>query len=315
MIRLERLRWVLLAIAVTLVVYWLYPSRDVSESSRKIGLEAAVEPEYPAKDHPTDATSFDRADSEFEDSATCLTLEQLESHPLLAEDAYRFDSVGTHGPAIASYRGLSVPELRGLADQGDSAAMVVLGAASMMRARGQPETKAVGYLLFEEAELMTYTFKRPLTSDYLADMEQAKQWFYKAALHGRVLALYQVGDSLWIVNGGPVELGWIEQDDYDSLTTYQKSALLPANVYNLVAYEVAPQLQSGPHGALFDGLTPRSKRQQEIIDGLESRFLQDLDAAGLPPISVAESTAPPMDELMSLLCKSEQERLANEYSD
>ncbi len=249
------------------------------------------------------------------DPINCLTLEQLESHPILAEDSYRFDSVATSGSTIASYRGLSSAELLGLAKQGDSAAMAVLGAMSVMRSRKLPDSKAVAYLMHEDSGLQTFQFSRPLDSSTTAHLEEAGEWFYQAALHGRVMALYHVGDSLWMRKGGPVELGWIDSAEYDSLSSFQKNTLLPINVYNVLAFEIAPELKSGPNGNLINELMPRSKRQQQVLDALLNDFQEDLETAELPPISVAASTAPPMEELMSLLCQTELNQLVDSESE
>jgi hypothetical protein len=62
-------------------------------------------------------------------------------------------------------------------------------------------------------------------------------------------------------------------------------------------------------------LMPRSERQQQILDALRSSFFEDLDAAELPPISVAVSTAPPMEELRSLLCQTALNQLAESESE
>ena len=249
------------------------------------------------------------------DPLNCLTIEQLDSHPILAEDSYRFDSVATSGSTIASYRGLSSTELLGLATQGDSAAMAVLGAMSVMRARKQPQSKAVAYLMHEDPGLWTVQFSRPLDSSTTAHLEEAREWFYQAALHGRVMALYHVGDSLWRQKGGPVELGWIDSAEYDSLSSFQKNALLPSNVYNVLAFEIAPELQSGPHGNLMNELMPRSERQQQVLDALLKDFHEDLETAELPPISVAASTAPSIEELMSLLCQTESNQPVDSESE
>ncbi len=249
------------------------------------------------------------------DPTNCLTLEQLESHPILVDDSYRFDSVGTGGPTIASYRSLSSAELRGLASQGDSAAMSVLGAMSIMRSRKLPENRAVAYLTHEDPELQTNQCSRPFDTLTTAHLEEASEWYYKAALHGRVMALYHVGDLLWMQKGGPVELGWIDKVEYDSLTQFQKNSLLPPNVYNALALEIAPELQSGPYGTLITELMPRSEQQQQVLDALHNSFREDLDAAELPPISVAVSTAPPMEELMSLLCQTALNQLVDSESE
>lgn len=247
------------------------------------------------------------------ESQPCLTAVQLQSHPDLVQDSYRFDAVSDTGPSIASYRGLSEQELRDLATQGDSAAMTVLGAMSVMRAREWPVEKAVPYLMLEEPELMAYSFSRPLSQEFVEHMADARKWFYDAALHGRLLALHRVGDSLSFEIGGAVKLGWIDEVEYDSLSSYQKTALMPSNVYNVLSFEVAPALKSGPLGSLLYELMPRTEQQRVIVKQLAEQFSRDLNDAGLPPIAISESTAPPMEELLSLLCETERESLENEH--
>ncbi len=74
-------------------------------------------------------------------------------------------------------------------------------------------------------------------------------------------------------------------------------------VYNALAFEIAPQLRDGPSGMIYEML-PRNERQRTIVAGLAERFEQDREEAKLPPIEIAESTAPPMEELRSMLCES-----------
>lgn len=191
--------------------------------------------------------------------------------------------------------------------------MVVLGAMSIMRAREWPVEKAVPYLMHEDPALMSYRFSRPLSPEFVGHMAQARRWFYDAALHGRVMVLHRVGDSLSVEKGGAVKLGWIDAAEYDSLSSYEKTALMPSNVYNVLSFEIAPTLKSGPHGTLIAEIMPRSDRQRVIVDQLADQFHHDLQDAGLPPIAVSESTAPPMNDLLSLLCESEREKLETEY--
>ena len=243
------------------------------------------------------------------ESAPCLTLEQLETHPVVTRDGYRYDAVVDSGPVIAAYRGLSEQQLERFATQGDSAAMTVLGAMSVMRARGWPVEKAVSYLMLEDPDLLAFTFPRPLSPEFINHMAQARQWFYKAALHGRVMVLWRVGDSLAIEQGGPVGLGWITKEEYDGLSNQEKIALIPSNVYNVLAFEVAPGLTSGPHGEILAALMPRSGQQLAVVNQLAEQFQRDLEDADLPPILVPESNMPSFDDLQSLLCENEQERL------
>lgn len=310
-----RLNWaaaaILVAIAVLVSTGLLFEPDDsgdannlrVTELSKATedqdGLGIDAQPPYPS-------------DVDAGDSLPCLTLEQLEGHPVLAQDANRYEAVTDSGPVIAAYRGLSEQELLDLSKQEDSAAMAVLGAMSVMRARNLPEEKAVSYLTLEDPELMTFTFTRPFSQEFIDHMAQARQWFYKAALHGRVMVLHRVGESLTFEQGGPVTLGWISEEEYDNLSSYEKTALYPSNVYNVLAYEIAPGLKSGPHGEILWELMPRTEQQQAIIDKLAEQFDRDLKQAGLPPIVVSKSSLPPMDDLLSLLCDSERAWLEKE---
>jgi len=238
-----------------------------------------------------------------DDAATCLSFAQLESDPVLAAEYARFDTLVTSGPAIESYRGLSATQLAGLANQGDSAAMAVLGAISAMRAMNLPEEQAVAYLLLEGPSLQSFEFQQPLEPEAAKHLEEASDWFYKAAVHGRLLALQNAGEIIAIVGGTPSELGWIPQDEYENMEGFEKHALDPANVYGALAFEIAPELGGGPLGTMLAELTPGGDRQQLLLHELAWRFSQDRDAAGLPPIEIPESTAPSMEEFESRLCE------------
>lgn len=271
----------------------------------------AIDPEFEGRSGGLgpEAEPGDLAKLRKDDSQSCLTAAQLDSHPLLVQDSYRIDAVSDSGPTIASYRGLSENDLHGLATQGDSAAMVVLGAMSLMRAREWPMEKAVPYLMYEDPKLMAFSLSRPLSPEHLGHVVQARKWFYRAALHGRVMALHRVGNSLSLEKGGAVSLGWVDASEFDSLSNFEKTALMPSNVYNVLSFEIAPTLKSGPYGALIADMMPRTERQRSIVDRLAEQFSRDLDDAGLPPIAVPESTAPKLDDLLRLLCESELERL------
>lgn len=236
-------------------------------------------------------------------AGNCLTPEQLETHPMFSADYRRLESVAVSGPMIGSYRGLSSAELGDLAAQGDSAAMAVLGAVSMLRARNIAEDQAVPYLLLEDMKLHTYVSHKQLDPEEVKHLEEAYRWFYLAALHGRLLALPYAGDAIGILEGGPVGMGWIEKDEYDALRGFSKSAFMPTTVYNALAFEIAPQLRDGPSGIIYK-ILPRNERQRTIAAGLAERFEQDREEAKLPPIEIPESTAPPMEEIRSMICES-----------
>lgn len=300
---------VLLAIAAAI---YLYVSHSVSEPTQSpaqssipntvpvsVGQDATpplVEPLI-AEDSSAIPVTSDTADD-------CFSPGQLETHPMFAADVGRIDLVATNGPTIASYRGLSAVELGNLATQGDSAAMAVLGAMSVMRARNLPDDRAVAYLLYEDKTLMSYRPQIPPEPDAAKHFDDAANWFYQSALHGRVLALNHIGGILWLTGRGPVELGWIEKEEYVSLKRGDRNSLMPGNLYNALAFEIAPQLRDGPFGTIFTDLIGHSERQQPIITELAEKFHRDREAARLPPIVVPESTAPSIEVIKSMLCDS-----------
>ena len=311
--RTSRLTWMTAVLLVAVTGILLTGSQFATDHDYVSRVSTLVETssEYGDRrgDLEPEADSRSQPGSAGDSAQPCLTVEQLERHPILVRDSYRFDAVSGSGSSIASYRGLTEQELLDFAAQGDSGAMVVLGAMAVMRAREWPEEKAVPYLLLEDPELIFYKSDRPFSEKFLAHMARAREWYYKAALHGRVMALHRVGDLLSFERGGAVELGWIDAAEHDSLSEQEKIALMPANLYSMLAFEVAPALKSGPLGTLIADLMPRSDRQQAIVDRLAERFYRDLDDAGLDFVSIPESTAPPIDDLLDLLCESELDRL------
>ena len=304
------------ALLAAAVAFWLILQPDdpvrQGDSEALISTEAAT-----AVDDEDSASAIDAqaADHEATASTPCLTLDQLENHPILAQDFYRYDTVVDSGLAIAAYRGLSEQELRDLTAQGDSAAMVVLGAMSIMRANDWPIDKAVAYLLLEDPELSVFRYRRPFSPEFLSHIQEARHWYYQAAMHGRLMVLHRVGFTLELEFGGAVQLGWVDQAEYDGMSNYQKTGLHPSSVYNMLAYEIAPELKTGPFGELFSGIVPRTALQQDVIEQLAQQFRRDVIDAGLPPVSIEESTAPAMDELLSLLCESERDWLEQQRED
>ena len=121
------------------------------------------------------------------------------------------------------------------------------------------------------------------------DSAAAAGWFYQAALHGRVYALTQVGEALsW--RGGlldaPVELGWVDQDAWETMTTMEKSYRRPVNVYAKTVYDVAPALSTGLGELGYRLSLQGSVETQALRDRIVRRFLEDQQAAGLPPVDI-----------------------------
>ena len=269
---------------------------------QKIISKPVLEPEiehYDVENRAANELSF--ADED------CLSPEQLESHPLFYAEAQRIDAVAVTGPTIQSYRGISPEVLENLAAQGDSAAMAVLGAVSLLKARNITADKAVPFLLLEDTSVYSYTSTHPLDEQAIEHLHEAYRWFYQAALHGRVLALPYAGHAKGILQEGAVGMGWIEQGEFDSLKGMAKSAYEPMTVYNALAFELAPELRDGPFGIIYD-MIPTNDWQKTILPKLAEKFERDRLEAKLPPIEIPESTAPSWEDMRSMVCESYLDR-------
>ncbi len=224
--------------------------------------------------------------------------------PALYNDSLRYVHVSIMGEAMGRYRGLSQDYLESLAAQGDSGAMGVLGAMAELEAFGESPGGAVGMLTLEDMPHYTWYPRQPLDESVREHLQSAADWYYAAALHGRLLALSKVGEMRGYLEGGAVGLGWISKEDLDALPMRERNAMLPANVFQRLAFVIAPNLGEGPIGELFAGVAFESPLQQPILESLQEEFEADRVAAGLPPIVVPSSDAPPVKELLDLVCES-----------
>ncbi len=271
------------------------PLPDAPQSSTRPASPAApaTEPDAPA------APVHDGAAAD----STCLTPLQLQHHPALMAELDRLRSVIAGGPDVEVYRGLPEQQVAIFAEQGDSAAMVVLGAMHVMRARGRSDSDAVAYLASDDPELQRYVLERPLSEASVGHYMQASEWFYRAALHGRLLALTHFGDQLGTLGLGPVQLGWIDEAAYEALSPYERSALLPTNVYSAAAFAIAPGLREGPLHEMVSEIRPGSERQSALVAEVAADYERDRERQGLPAPAVQSAQAPSLDELNELLCE------------
>ncbi len=282
-------------LALVLIAYFYGDSRPEAEIGDRQEKIASGDGRISGDSQDTD-TEFEKSNSE------CISEALLETHPMMWEELERLDPFDTRGATISSYRGLSEIDLLDLADQRDSAAMTVLGAVYEIRARSLPDSKAVSFLKLEEEGLMSYSYSLPLSAAQIANLEESAHWYYQAALHGRLMALRHVGDQLNMMRRTPVDLGWIRQEEYDSLSRAEKSSFNAANVYNAAVYTIAPELEIG----LFDegdGFGHRmANRFSDIVPPIVEKYRNDRAELGMPPISVPKSELPPLRELERLLC-------------
>lgn len=295
---------VLASAFVSLVVLFLFvffQSGESTESVTSVLTSTDQKPEPvdhgPLVEEPVSRSQIER---EFLPAGGCLTEDQFYSHPRIAEEAARLAPFSaTMSEEISAYRGLTEDELLPLIQQGDSAAMAVMGAIELMRGRSEPDSKAVPYLMLEGGG---YVRHGPISADQIKHYEKAIEWFYEAALNGRVLALINLGEVLTLQQKTPLKLGWVSEEDFSSMTREQQLVFNAANVYQGLAYTIAPELEIG----LFDeGYgTQAAQKYAEIIQPLYDRFEKDRVQRGLPPIAVPESKLPPLSELDGIICEA-----------
>lgn len=77
---------------------------------------------------------------------------------------------------------------------------------------------------------------------------------------------------------------------------------MPQNVYNLLEFEIAPQLRTGTLEIIYN-LIPKHEYQGPILEDLATQSEQDRLARRLPPIVVPESQLPTWEEIREMICE------------
>ena len=292
----------LLVLTIALVAY-RFMGDHRAEPDVTATLEALAEPEFP-KVALEQVTTMEWTATAPVDEPGCLSLLQLQDLPTVAQDAARLAALQTHGLPIAPYESFDDTTLHAFADQGDSAAMAVIGAAAVMRAYDVDEALATDWLNNEYAITDLDIGRTQLSSDASLQLNEAAYWFYEAALHGRLFALRHYGSVRSRLFGGPIGLGWISQDKYDELDDRDRSLLQPFNVYTQVAYDIAPQLREGLLADLSRDL-PESDLQLAIRESLLAEFEDTMSESGLQRVEVAPTASPGIAELHDQICRAE----------
>lgn len=242
------------------------------------------------------------------DGPGCLTMRELEESLMNGPDAQRFHAVSVGGPDFEAYRGLDDASLRAYADQGDAAAMAIMGANAVMRAYGLAESGALPWLNDEQSIDDLAMSQEMLTPEASLELNDAAFWFYQAALHGRVYALVNYGVVRNRLFGGPVGLGWLSQEEFDAMDDQQLSAWQVENVYRQAVYDIAPQLAEGALGSMqaeMAGVATEMESLLRIRDDIANEFERSLAESELPPLNIPPTAAPINHDFRSQLCASE----------
>lgn len=236
----------------------------------------------------------------------CLTKDELRVHPVIRQLMSQLESASVEGADIEIFRGLEEATVTGFAEQGDSAAMAVTGAILVMRAYKLDDSLAIDWLS-RGGHIEGVETGQPLSSDASLALNDAAYWFYRAALYGRLFALRNYGQVRDRLFGGAVGLGWVSQEEYDSLDTDQLNELLPENLYRKLVFDLAPQLDTGLNWSPSMNVL-RSETAGRIRNDLFQEFHTALADSDLPPLNApAAATLQELDELRSQICDSEKQ--------
>ncbi len=242
-----------------------------------------------------------------EEQPDCLTRDELNAHPLVRQLRSQAESAATNDADVEKFRGIDDASVQGFADQGDSAAMAVVGAMSVMRAYRMDVSSAVDWLA-NGGELEGVVMQQQqMSSDASLALNDAAYWFYQAALNGRVAALRHYGQVRGQLFGGPVGLGWIGQPEYDALGPEQQQELWPVNIYGHAATAMTPSpdesaIQSSAH------LASASELVGEILGEIRNEFDLAVVDAGLPQPATSASDIAAFERLKSQVCEPESSR-------
>lgn len=270
--------------------------------------ESLAQPELPSATTSVDTAIEERAvpsaAAAMEAEPDCLPVDELNRHPLVLKLQSQADTAATDGIDIEKFRGIDDATVRGYADQGDSAAMVVVGAMSVMRAFRVDTSRAVDWLANGGALDGVVMEQQEMSPDAGLALNDAAYWFYQAALHGKVFALRHYGQVRDQLFGGPVGLGWIEQQDYDALERDQQLVLSPARIYGSAAAAMRPVPDENVSRTPVSK-SPVSEIAERVLFDIRSNFDDSIADAALPQPTTSSSDVAEYERLMSQVCISE----------
>ncbi|MDJ0918702.1 MAG: hypothetical protein QNJ05_13125 [Woeseiaceae bacterium] len=286
------------------------PTPDIRLNDSRPGSEltvSKVETEA-AHSQPTD-DSADISDAEEGEPEKCSRFRIDHAHPWMAAEAARFESVSPTGPGMAVYQGLSEADLLSLATQEDSGAMVVLATRASLRARGKSEDYAVSQLsgYSNRARSRVPIPDKDSGANPEQALQEAQDWYYKAALHGRIFALVYVGRLQRRLVGGPVELGWIDKQAFEQLERKQRRDFNPFVVYQAAALKLMPQKMASPPMvlALESASVDLDFGDPATIDLVLDEFRTDLQQSGLTLPVIPPYEGPSLEEWREEFCEND----------
>ena len=262
-------------------------------------------------DEPTVAAgsvgAIDPADAQPDESEPpkCERLRIDQAHPWFVAEMTRIEPLTPSGPGMAVYRSLGEDDLLSLAAQKDSGAMVVLGARAELRAEGKSEDLAVDRLDGQRSVVQSWT-RKPLDEDVHAALTEAERWYYQAALHGRIFAMFKIGILRERLNGGAVEFGWVDEDAYAAMDTKRRADFYPPVIFGAAATALAPEITQSPLMtlALESAGLDKPAGDPATVELVVSEFRADLRRNGLSLPSIPPYEGPDIDAWRAEFCSN-----------
>ena len=224
---LSKFTTIWIAIGLLLVAWILYPDeRNHSDPNAVVRTSTeSVTPDPPVA--PPDINQ------------TVRQTESTDCPPIPQDELRILSSAGYSSEALEPYSVLDRMTVGEMARQGDTLAMLALAELEVYAARGfGDEANWTARQQYEQRQPDEVYSPVDQQSE---KWQAALDWYYRAALEGRVMALIQYGRVLTESETTPVELGWILAADYEVMSDLEQRALMPAAIYQEAAKRLAPE--------------------------------------------------------------------------
>ena len=236
---------------------------------------------------------------------SCWEIEDFDEQDLPDEELALIYSAVPLGPDFEDFRHLDPASLQAIAEQGDSAAMALLGMMAMGEAYGvSPDD--VFALILGEADEDSITINPGIESmdeaTTTALHEEAEFWFYEAALHGRVGALALNAFVNAQLERDAVSLGWITAEELEAMEPTVRVTMQPSLVYLGALLQLVPAAAAvGPFASWpSEGVQYEEslRAQHRIIE----QYHRDLADRGLPRPEILDAELPVFAEIAGAIC-------------
>ncbi len=230
-----------------------------------------------------------------EESAAC-TDEQRSRYQLAVQtEQERLAPYSISRSTLATYETLRESDLASLAEQGDSEAMVMLGARSMARAFGYDPAGAMELVVIPSDQSRLRYLARPDREARLEHANRAAGWFYRAAMHGRLWALWYYGYAYQESGFTVVDIELMSRADYEALDGQDQVKLETTGLFSMVMYSLDPDILdlSRMRQERFESrLSEMEARFGPLMNSLRIEFDLSLEVNGLYRADVPESEFP-----------------------